>query len=186
MTGRPADVLLNYLPQLQTAALVAPILDLACGSGRNGLAMLRAGIDVTFADRDAQSLLAVQQAVAEAGDAAGWGKATYWEVDFEQPGLNPLAGRTFGGVVVFRYLHRALLAPIRQAVAPGGLVIYETFTVEQPKYGRPKNPDFLLRHGELESVFADWDVLLAQEGVERTAQQSAEQALARIVARKPA
>ena len=62
----------------------------------------------------------------------------------------PLPGRTFGGVVVTNYLHRPLLENLVAAVAPGGVLIYETFAEgNEALGGRPRNPDFLLRHGEL-------------------------------------
>src|SRR5262249_11710330 len=61
----------------------------------------------------------------------------------------PLAGRTFAGVVVANYLHRPLLPTLVASVGPGGALLYETFAVGNERYGRPSNPDFLLRPGEL-------------------------------------
>ena len=61
----------------------------------------------------------------------------------------PFSGRRFDGIVVTRYLHRPLLAPLLGAIAPGGVLIYETFAAGNERYGRPRNPEFLLQPGEL-------------------------------------
>jgi hypothetical protein len=60
-----------------------------------------------------------------------------------------LAGRVFDGVVVTNYLYRPILADIVAAVAPGGVLIYETFARGHERFGRPQNRDFLLKPGEL-------------------------------------
>ena len=96
-----------------------------------------------------------------------------------------LDAETFGAILVFRYLHRPLLAGIKEAVIPGGLVIYETFTVEQAKIGRPRNPDFLLQLGELRDCFREWDILHYFEGIEHDPASGQPRAIARIVAEKP-
>lgn len=72
-----------------------------------------------------------------------------WECDLEDGRAFPLAGRTFAVVVVTHYLHRPLLADLVNAVGPGGRLVYETFSVDQPRFGRPTNPAWLLRPGEL-------------------------------------
>ena len=74
---------------------------------------------------------------------------------------------------------------IKQAVLPGGIVIYETFTVDQPQFGRPHNPDFLLQHGELREHFEGWDILHSFEGVVDGAGGSGARAIAQMVAIKP-
>ena len=61
----------------------------------------------------------------------------------------PYAGEQFAGVIVTNYLHRPLLPLLVAAVAPGGVLIYETFAVGNERFGRPSNPEFLLRPGEL-------------------------------------
>ena len=87
-------------------------------------------------------------------------------MDLEEAGRNPLAGRTWGAILVFRYLHRPLIPPIREALAPGGVLVYETFTADQALLGRPTNPDFLLGQGELRGWFADWELIEAYEGLQ--------------------
>lgn len=71
--------------------------------------------------------------------------------DLEE-GSWPFAGRRFDGIVVTRYLHRPLLAPMMDALAPGGVLIYETFAQGNERFGRPRNPEFLLQPGELSEV----------------------------------
>jgi SAM-dependent methyltransferase len=165
-----------YLDDLSQACDEFPVLDLACGGGRNGLFLAQRGIPVVFADirEEALQQVAAQQAIET---------TNLWQVDLEPAEGNPLADRQFSAIMVFRYLHRPLLPAIKAATRPGGLVIYETFTVEQPKFGRPHNPDFLLKPGELQQCFGDWQILHSLEGT--VSNNDTEQAIARIVARKP-
>ena len=121
----------------------APVLDLACGSGRHTRLFAAAGHPVTAVDIDVSGL----------GDLAGNRGVQRVEADLEGSDpfsvLGPLHGRTFGGVVVTNYLHRPLLEGLVAAVAPGGVLIYETFALGNERYGRPSNPAFLLRPDEL-------------------------------------
>ena len=117
-----------------------PVLDLACGAGRHTRLFLDAGHPVVAVDR-AMSLPAepgLERLTADLEDGSPW----------------PLGERTFAGVVVTNYLHRPLFPAILSALAPGGLLIYETFAVGNERFGRPRNPDFLLRAGELLEVVA--------------------------------
>jgi SAM-dependent methyltransferase len=174
-----AQLVSDHLELVRRAANLGPVLDLACGSGRNGLYLARQDIPVVFADVRAQALDEVAAALGEQSTAR------LWQVDFEQDGTEPLAGERFGAILVFRYLHRPLMPAIVDAIAPGGLVVYETFTVEQARHGRPKNPDFLLRRDELPGYFRGWQVLHHFEGEMRDRDTGNHQALARLVARKP-
>lgn len=174
------------MEKIALACSRAPALDLACGTGRNGLFLLASGIPVVFADRDSPSLEHIKQHLAAQPCERQRKLARFWQVDLEIPDTHPLDAQTFGAILVFRYLHRPLLAGIKEAVTPGGLVIYETFTVEQAKIGRPRNPDFLLRHGELRDCFREWDILHYFEGIERDPASGQRRAIAQLVAEKPA
>lgn len=68
-------------------------------------------------------------------------------------------------IVVVHYLHRPLFPALIRALAPGALLIYETFTVDQPRLGKPTNPDFLLQHGELRERLAPLTILRERDGV---------------------
>lgn len=117
------------------------VLDLACGSGRHTRLLAAAGHPVLAVDRDAAALaglVAVPGVSVLAADLEG----ADW----------PLAGARFAGVVVTNYLWRARLADVFALLEPGGLLIYETFMSGNEAFGKPSNPDFLLRPGELRAV----------------------------------
>jgi SAM-dependent methyltransferase len=163
------------------------VLDLACGNGRNGLYLLKNNISVCFADINADALTLVNDQVKQTGSDILTPKynANFWNVDFEQEGTQPLQGKQYAGVSVFRYLHRPLFEQLKDAVLPGGFVIYETFNVDNAEFGRPKNPKFLLNKDELLNLFSGWKIIHHFEGVVTTIDKSAKQAISQIVALKP-
>src|SRR5437764_6009304 len=114
----------------------ANVLDVACGSGRHVRWFAERGCRVTGVDRDAEAL-ALLAGVAQTVVA-----------DIEH-GPWPLPGQRFDAVVVTNYLWRPLLPLIVDSVADGGVLIYETFALGNETVGKPSNPDFLLRPGEL-------------------------------------
>lgn len=130
-----------------------PILDLACGGGRHTRLFLDLGHPVTAADIDISGMT----------DLAGRPGLKLVAVDLESGQPWPFAGQTFAGVVVANYLYRPLLARLVEAVAPGGMLIYETFAIGNEQFGRPRNPDFLLQPGELLAVTAGHLRVLAYE-----------------------
>ena len=176
-----SPLLTQYLPQLRTASIDAPVLDLACGSGRNGLLLVEHDIPVVFADVRREALDQAKRAMGSAGSVT----TRFWQIDLEQSALRPLENQRFGAILIFRYLHRPLMRDIKQAILPGGLVVYETFTLDQASLGRPKNPDFLLQSGELRGYFASWNILHYFEGRVENTDTGNPQAIARLVARKP-
>ncbi len=113
------------------------MLDVAAGGGRHALLFAAHGHRVLAVDRDVAVLSAQPHANVQ-----------ILQADLEQAPW-PLPGRTFAAVVVVDYLWRPLLPVLVASVAPGGVLMYETFAVGQERFGRPKNPDFLLRPGEL-------------------------------------
>lgn len=113
------------------------VLDVAAGSGRHTQLFLDRGHPVTAIDRDVTALRTIANLRLEVVQADLEGAP--W----------PLAGRTFAAVVVSNYLWRPLLPALVASVAPGGMLLYETFAVGNERFGRPQNPDFLLRPGEL-------------------------------------
>lgn len=114
------------------------VLDLACGRGRHARWLARRAYRVLAVDRDAAALAEI---------ASEPGVETLC-ADLENAAW-PLAGRQFDGVVVTNYLHRPLLAHLLESLAPGGVLIYETFAAGNGELGKPSNPDFLLEPGEL-------------------------------------
>ncbi len=177
----------KYLTRLQGlhAEQQSSVLDLACGSGRNGLYLIENNIPVTFADVNAEMLEQVKQSLSRTS-VNKQKLAQYWPVDFETAQTTPLQDKSFAAVMVFRYLHRPLFEQIKAAIKPGGIIIYETFTEQQAQFGRPKNPDFLLKPAELVKLFDGWKILHSFEGVISAAHHSnTKQAIAQIVAIKP-
>lgn len=171
----PDPVLVRFAPLLEDTGVEGPVLDLACGSGQNGLYLAGLGLPVVLADRSAEALKAARESARERGLAV-----TFWQVDLEA-GLDPLEREHYRAILVFRYLHRPLIPSIRRAVRSGGVLIYETFTSGQPAYGHPHNPDYLLQPGELAGWFADWQVIHYFEGL----LEEPRRAVAQIVCRKP-
>ena len=117
------------------------VLDVATGGGRHARYFAARGHPVEAVDRDAAGLAGL----------AGMAGITARCADLESAPW-PYAGRTFAGIIVTNYLHRPLFPRLLAALAPGGVLIYETFAAGNERYGRPANPDFLLRHGELLEV----------------------------------
>ena len=131
-------------PWVQRFAALIPageVLDLACGGGRHARLLAGTGHRVEAVDRDAAALARL----------SGIPGLTVRVADLEH-GLWPYAGRRFAGIVVTNYLHRPLMPLIEGALAEGGVLIYETFMVGNERFGRPSNPDFLLRSQELLDV----------------------------------
>lgn len=135
------------------------VLDVACGRGRNALALARAGLLVRAVDRSPEAIAGLREA------ARRWSVTIDAEVvDLETDPPPDLGQAIYDAVLVFNYLHRPLMPAIRNAVRPGGRIFYETFTTRQAERGRPRNPAFLLRAGELRELMAPWVVLRAREG----------------------
>ncbi len=138
------------------AHLIRPggtVLDLACGGGRHLRWLAAKGYALTGVDRD----VAAVEALRDAGEII--------VADIEN-GPWPLPGRQFDGVVVTNYLWRGLFPQIRASLAPGGVLIYETFADGHQTVGRPSRPDFLLQRGELLRAFGDLRVVAFEDGFE--------------------
>ena len=127
----PNPLLRSFSSLLEDEDLEGPVLDLACGTGENGLFLAALNVPVILADRSPEAL-----AVARRSAEAQGLKAEFWEVDLET-GTNPLQEEHYRAILVFRYLYRPLIPHIRKGIRKGGILIYETFTSEQPKYGPP-------------------------------------------------
>jgi SAM-dependent methyltransferase len=124
---------------VQWAGLVpagAGVLDIAAGGGRHTRFFAERGYKVTAVDRDVSPIAKgtnVEAVQADLEDGSPW----------------PLSGRTFGAVVVTNYLHRPVMPTLLASLEPGGVLIYETFMVGNERFGKPSNPNFLLKDGEL-------------------------------------
>jgi SAM-dependent methyltransferase len=134
-------------------------LDVACGRGRHALFLAERGLAVVAIDRDR---LAIDELTAE---ALRRNLAVEARVVDLEAGEVDLGREVYDLIVVFHYLHRPLFPALLRALAPGALLIYETFTVDQARLGKPTNPDFLLQHGELRQRLAPLTILRERDGV---------------------
>lgn len=128
------------------------VLDLASGSGRHVRYLAARGLRVTAVDRDGEALARCE------------GAAERIQADLEGAPW-PLAGRRFDAVVVTNYLWRALMPQVVDSVAAGGLLLYETFARGNERFGKPSNPEFLLRAGELLALVPGLHVLAFEDGM---------------------
>ena len=132
------------------------MVDVACGSGRHARLFLDLGFDVTAIDSDTRR-------VADLKDNP---RTEIIEADLERDAPWPLAGKHFAAVVVTNYLHRPLLPLLRDAVASGGVFIYETFAEGNERFRQPRNPNHLLTDGELlERVHGRLNVVAYEHGI---------------------
>jgi SAM-dependent methyltransferase len=157
----------------ELAAIVPPrrrALDIAIGHGRHALVLARSGFTVFGVDWRLDALRDATVRLEQSGQ-----RLRTWCADLT---VSPLPRAQFELVLVTRYLQRGLFASLKEALVPGGAIVYETFTERQLAYGRgPTSPDHLLRAGELRSYFDGFEVVFEEEVDEP-------EAVARIVAIK--
>ena len=154
------------------AARLAPgarVLDVASGHGRHARHLAERGCLVTAVDVDATC----------ATSLSGTPGVQFLHADLENEPW-PFADQSYDAVVVVHYLHRPLLPRLTAALAPGGLLIYETFARGNKQFGRPRNPDFLLRPRELIDAFSDLRILAFEDGYVAEPQPAMIQRLAAV------
>ncbi len=171
----PAPWLLQHEEWVRDGARRGPVLDVACGRGRHARLVAGWGLAVVALDRNLGALAELARAAPNRVQALC--------ADLERAPGPPLRGGVFGAVLVFRYLHRPLARTLVDWLAPGGVLVYETFTVHQRELGYgPGNPDFLLEPGELPGLFPELRPLASHEGLSAGERPLH---LASLVARKP-
>jgi SAM-dependent methyltransferase len=148
----------RFVPQAQGEQHA---LDVAAGSGRHTRLLLDRGWLVTAVDRDTSALTPA---------LGGSDRVTVVAADLETTDGWPFAGRTFDAVIVTNYLHRPLFPRLIEALAPGGLMIYETFARGHEAIGRPRRPEFLLNEGELLEVCRRLTIVAYESGLVRNGQ----------------
>jgi len=139
-------------------APAGPVLDVACGQGRHMRWFAERGHPVTGVDRSPEAIASVSTL----------GRAI--EADIEN-GPWPLVDERFAAVVVTNYLWRPLWPVLLDSLAVGGVLLYETFSVDHATVGRPCRPDFLLAHGELLALCEGLRVVAYENGYEREPQR---------------
>jgi SAM-dependent methyltransferase len=163
---------------LRFAALIVPhgtVLDVAAGHGRHTRALRALGFGVLATDVD----------VAGLSDLRNDSGVVITQLDLET-GAWPFAWRQFDAIVVTNYLHRAHFAHYISALADGGVLIIETFGQGNELLGRPRNPDFLLRPGELLEAFSSSLHIVAYEhGAEHEPRPAVRQRLCAVKTKAP-
>ncbi len=154
-------------------------LDVAMGEGRNAIYLATRGFDVDGVDADPRKVARARTASRKLGAPI---RAIVGNVE---DGTYILPIESYDLIIVFNFLHRPLFLDIKDGVIPGGVVVYQTYTVDQARHGKPTNPDYLLQHGELKEQFKDWEILSYRELDGPARHGKPDRAIAGIVARKP-
>lgn len=145
----PSAWVVRFAPLLRVGG---EVLDFACGGGRHAAWLAEQGFRIEAVDRDVGALASLATIPGVQGR----------EADLEN-GPWPYRGRQFDGIVVTNYLFRPRLAALLECIVPGGVLIYETFMLGNERHGKPSNPDFLLRPGELLDRLHDGYLIVAFE-----------------------
>ena len=134
------------------------VLDIAMGSGRNSIYLAKLGFQVEGVDVSAEAVQSALEAARNSGVTIHTRVA-----DLEKS--YQIEPATYAAIVCFNYLQRSLIPRIKDGLKKGGVVVYETFIIDQVQFGHPRNPDFLLQHNELLNLFRDFRCLRYREGI---------------------
>ncbi|MBA2251446.1 MAG: dihydroneopterin aldolase [Nitrospirales bacterium] len=163
------------------------ILDVAAGRGRNALYLAELGFSIDAVDRDEQAL----QELADCAKERGLTQLSVHPIDLEsEPGVastlhSEQYNDRYDGVLVFFYLYRPLFPSIIQALKPGGVLVYETFLIDNhDHYQHPRKKEYCLEHNELLRLTQGLRVLHYEEGQHEGSQESEQPFTARLVAQK--
>jgi tellurite methyltransferase len=167
-SGRPAQFLVENIDLLTRGRT----LDVAMGAGRNAIYLAREGFQVEGVDISSEAVKEALSSAREAGVSIQIRMEDLEKIPYFEEEAYDL-------VICFNYLQRSLLPEMKNWVKPGGMVVYETFIVDQVRFGKPRNPDHLLRHQELLHTFREFRVLRYREGIVQ-----GRKAIASIVAQK--
>lgn len=152
--GAPEPSLIEMLPLMPRGLA----LDVAAGAGRHAIALAQAGFRVVAVDY----ALTAMRLVGEAARRARWPIMPV-VADLEA-GL-PFRPGSFDAVVNLNFLDRALVPLLKGALRRGGMLLFDTFLIDQAAVGHPRDPRFLLRHYELREMLSDMELLRYREGL---------------------
>lgn len=150
-------------------------LDIAMGSGRNAIYLAGMGFDVEGVDISPE---AVNKAVELSRIAGVTIKAKVADLEDNYH----IKKGVYDVIICFSYLQRSLIPRIKDGLRQGGMVVYETFLIDQAQWGKPKNPAYLLKYNELLDMFRDFRCLRYREGLIEN--RGDKRAIASIVAEK--
>ena len=165
---KPAQFLVenaNLLPKGQ-------VLDVAMGSGANAVYLARMGFEVEGVDISPEAVNTALEFARKSGVNL---KARLADLESNYR----IRESSYDVIICFKYLQRSLIQQLKDGLRTGGMVVYETFIVDQARFGKPKNPDHLLKHNELLDLFRDFRCLRYREGIFKS-----RKAIASIIAEK--
>ncbi len=147
-------------------------LDLAMGGGRNAVYLAKMGYETEGIDISRKEVGAALELARTSGvDLKAHIRDLEGNVHFDEA--------SYDVIICFNYLHRTLIPKMKDAVRTGGMIVYETYIVDQTQFGRPRNPSHLLERNELLNMFREFRCLRYREGIIEN-----RKALAGIVAEK--
>jgi tellurite methyltransferase len=171
--NNPKDNPAKFLVQNISLLPKGRVLDVAMGDGRNAICLANLGFQAEGIDISPD---AVTKAL-ESANAQGV-ELTAHVIDLEKD--HYIQPDKYDVIICFRYLQRSLIPYMKNGLRSGGIVVYETYTIDQMQFGKPKNPDFLLKPNELLNLFRDFHVIKYHEGIFED-----KKAVAGIIARNP-
>ncbi|MCX6013647.1 MAG: methyltransferase domain-containing protein [Chloroflexi bacterium] len=164
----PAEFLVENIQLLP----VGKVLDIAMGRGQNAVYLAGLGFDVEGVDISAQS-------VSDALQLAATKHVSIKAITSDLEKDYQIKEDTYNVIICFNYLQRSLMNQIKAGLKKGGVLVYETFILDQARFGKPRNPDHLLMYNELLDIFRDFRCLRYREGI-----MPGPKAIAGIVAEK--
>jgi len=168
-SSEPAQFLVENIKLLPRGR----VLDMAMGTGRNAIYLAKMGFEVEGVDISSENVIIARKSTQEVGVTI---KAQVTDLEGEYH----IEKGVYDIIICFNYLQRSLIPQIKDGLRQGGIVVYETFIIDQTKlFGKPKNPDYLLNYNELLSMFRDFRCLRYREGIIEN-----RKAIASIVAQK--
>ncbi len=151
---QPAEFLVDNIALLPRGR----VLDVAMGNGRNAIYLAKIGFEVEGVDISPVMVDTALRASRKAGVTIKTQVADL-EKNFH------IKEATYDLIICFNYLQRSHISQIKDGLREGGMVVYETFIVDQVQFGKPKNPDYLLKHNELLNMFHEFRCLRYREGI---------------------
>jgi len=134
------------------------VLDVAMGRGRNAIYLSKMGFEVEGVDISPEAVNSAMALARKVGVSIKT-KVVDLEKDYH------IEKEVYDVIICFNYLQRSLISQIKKGLRYGGMVVYETFIIDQPQFGKPKNPDYLLKHNELLDMFREFRCLCYREGI---------------------
>ena len=150
----PAQFLVENIEMLPRGR----VLDIAMGAGRNAIYLAKLGFEVEGVDMSPEAASIALELARKAG-------VTIRAQVADLEGNYLIKKDAYELIICFNYLQRCLVSQIKDGLRKGGIVVYETYIVDQARFGKPKNPNYLLRHNELLNMFRDFRCLRYHEGI---------------------